>query len=72
MLPWGNKKFVIYILKMKFQLLDAFSITIIQFNIIKFDNHDCMIFQDCDHPWHGINDFHHGINDYGHGYDKMT
>jgi hypothetical protein len=38
--------------------------TIIQFNITKINDHDCMIFQDYDHPsmitlmkmvWNGIN-----------------
>jgi hypothetical protein len=46
-MPHGNKKFIkkfiIYILNIKSQLLDASFMVIIWFNFIKFDNHDDMI-----------------------------
>lgn len=54
-----------YIYIIKFQPLDAFSIIIIQFNVIKFINYDHIIFQNCNHPWHDI-------NDYGHDYNEMV
>jgi hypothetical protein len=50
--------------------------TIIEFHITKFNNHDHMIFGDRDHPsmtivmkilWNDINDYCHGINNYNHG-----
>ncbi len=55
--------------------------TTIEFNITKFNNHDHMIFGDCDHPpmivvmkivWNDINDYCHGINNYNHGYNCLT
>jgi hypothetical protein len=46
-MPHGNKKFikkfVIYILNIKYQLLDAYFMVIIWFNFIEFENHDHMI-----------------------------
>lgn len=59
-LPCDNKKLlqkiIMYILKIKSQPLDASSIINIQFNITKFNNHDCMSFLYYDHPQHGIYD----------------
>jgi hypothetical protein len=44
------KKIVIYIVKIKYQWLDVFSMTIILFNITKFNDHDCMLLQYHDYP----------------------
>jgi len=52
-------------------MLDAFSMTIIWFDIIKFDNDDWTIFWDCDHSsmtiimkmiWIGINNYNYYCN----------
>jgi hypothetical protein len=52
----NNLKFYNVYFKIKSQPLDAPSIINIQFNITKFNNHDCMIFSYYDHPQHGIYD----------------
>jgi hypothetical protein len=53
----------------------------VRFNIIKFDHHACIIFQDCEHPsmtiimkimWNDIIKYCHGIINYNHGCDEMT
>lgn len=44
------KKIVIYILRIKYQLLDVVSMIIILFNITKFNDHDCMLLQYHDYP----------------------
>jgi len=54
--------------------------TIMQFNITKFDNHDCMIFKNNDHSlmiivtkmvWNIIYNSHYDINNYSRGCDYM-
>jgi len=58
---WQQLFYILY-LKFKYQLLDAYSITIIWFNITKYDY---MIFQDCDcshkNIWNGINNKYKSI-----------
>jgi hypothetical protein len=47
---------------------------IVQFNIIKFDDCNRMIFQDCDNSFitRIMKMIWSGINNYSHGNDKMT
>jgi len=61
--------FLIFILKIKYQPLNASPSIIIRLNITKFNGHNRMIFQDHGHSstyiheitWNGINKYHHGI-----------
>jgi len=78
---WQQKKFnafLILILKIKYQPINASSLIIIWFNITKFNGHNHMIFQNHGHSstyihenymeWHKQMPSWH--NDYIHEYDK--